>query len=177
METKKCENCKKELRGRDQKRFCSRSCANTVLKTKRRTKKCLNCNKLLTTNQRLNEYCSNKCQQSYKRLQKAEQWLSGDWDGAVSNKVLSKIIRNYLLEQANHKCSKCGWGEKNPYSDTIPLEIEHKNGNGFDHRPDNLEVLCPNCHSLTKTYRGLNRGKGKRELLKYYIKGENGKTI
>jgi hypothetical protein len=25
-----------------------------------------------------------------------------------------------------------------------------------------LEILCPNCHSLTPTYGGLNRGKGRK---------------
>ena len=35
----------------------------------------------------------------------------------------------------------------------ITLEIEHKNGINDDHRKDNLEWLCPNCHSQTPTFR------------------------
>lgn len=26
---------------------------------------------------------------------------------------------------------------------------------------DNLRLICPNCHSLTSTYRGANRGQGR----------------
>lgn len=38
----------------------------------------------------------------------------------------------------------------------IPLELEHKNGNHFDNRIENLEILCPNCHAQTDTYCGKN---------------------
>lgn len=39
----------------------------------------------------------------------------------------------------------------------ISLQLEHKNGIGDDHRIDNLELLCPNCHSLTETFAGRNK--------------------
>lgn len=32
------------------------------------------------------------------------------------------------------------------------LQLEHKNGDRCDNRLENLELLCPNCHSQTKTY-------------------------
>lgn len=89
-----------------------------------------------------------------------------------------KFVKDYLLEKFDNKCSKCGWGETNPYTKTIPLEIEHINGNAYYNRPENVTLLCPNCQSLTKTYRGANRGKGRRSYLKkYYIKDNNGKII
>jgi hypothetical protein len=34
-----------------------------------------------------------------------------------------------MLEKAEYKCSKCGWGECNPYTQKIPLEIHHRDGN------------------------------------------------
>ena len=40
----------------------------------------------------------------------------------------------------------------------VPLELEHRNGNRYDNRIENLELLCPNCHALTPTYRGRNIG-------------------
>jgi 5-methylcytosine-specific restriction endonuclease McrA len=40
----------------------------------------------------------------------------------------------------------------------IPLELEHKDGNCTNHNIENLELLCPNCHALTDTYRGKNKG-------------------
>mgnify|MGYP006337132947 CR=1 FL=1 len=73
-----------------------------------------------------------------------------------------------LFEKYNNKCCKCGWGEINPYTGNIPLEVEHKDGNYMNNSEDNLELLCPNCHSLTSTYKGANKGKGRISRNKYY---------
>ena len=82
-------------------------------------------------------------------------------------------LKRYLFEKYNNKCCKCGWGETNPYTGNIPLEVEHKDGNYTNNSEDNLELLCPNCHSLTSTYKGANRGKGRTSRNKYYIGGDN----
>ena len=59
-------------------------------------------------------------------------------------------------------------GETNKHTGNIPLEIEHKDGNYANNSEDNLELLCPNCHSLTATYKGANRGNGRKARNKYY---------
>ena len=51
----------------------------------------------------------------------------------------------------------CGWGEKNPVTNLIPLEIHHKDGNYLNNTKENLQVLCPNCHSLTPNFKALNK--------------------
>jgi predicted HNH restriction endonuclease len=33
-----------------------------------------------------------------------------------------------------------------------PLEIHHKDGSKKNNSEDNLDLLCPNCHSLTFNY-------------------------
>ena len=71
----------------------------------------------------------------------------------VSKKQLrDKIKKENIIE---YKCS-CGlegfWQGK-----PITLQLEHKNGNNCDNRLDNLEYLCPNCHSQTTTYGSKNR--------------------
>ena len=37
-----------------------------------------------------------------------------------------------------------------------PLQLEHINGIGYDHRLENLCMLCANCHAQTDTYCGKN---------------------
>ena len=73
----------------------------------------------------------------------------------------NRIVRRHLLETLGEFCQRCGWKERNPYSGKVPVEIEHIDGNWRNIAPSNLTVLCPNCHSLTKSFRGLNRGHGR----------------
>ena len=39
--------------------------------------------------------------------------------------------------------------------------FQHIDGNSKNNKEENLTLLCPNCHSLTKTYKGANRGNGR----------------
>ena len=73
-----------------------------------------------------------------------------------------------MFEKFNNRCCKCGWGETNPYSQTIPLEIDHIDGDYSNNNEKNLQLLCPNCHSLTSTYKGANKGQGRKDRKKYY---------
>ncbi len=50
-------------------------------------------------------------------------------------------------------CERCSWAEKT-VEGYLPLELDHINGDRHDNRLENLRVLCPNCHSLTKNHRG-----------------------
>ena len=50
------------------------------------------------------------------------------------------------------KCEHCGiteWEGK-----LLTFDLHHKNGNNLDNRLENLQILCPNCHSQTNTYKG-----------------------
>jgi hypothetical protein len=46
-----------------------------------------------------------------------------------------------------------------PTIGNVPVEVEHKDGNHKNNSPDNIILLCPNCHSLTPTYKALNIGR------------------
>ena len=127
-------------------------------------KYCLNCGKELNLNQ--TKYCSSSCQQAYQSKQKIQEWKNGSFDGMSGKYGLSKIIRKYMLEKTNYACELCGWNKINPITGKSPLEIHHKDGNYKNNKEENLQVLCPNCHSLTSTYKALNKdGREDREGL------------
>lgn len=74
---------------------------------------------------------------------------------------MSRHLRRYIFDKYENKCCICGWSKINPYTNTLPLEIDHIDGNANNNREENLRLLCPNCHSLTKNYRGANKGNGR----------------
>ena len=120
---------------------------------------CLNCGKALEGS---HKYCSNKCQMDYEY----KQWVTKyKEDNSIAKSTkwgqIPKVLKRYIFEKFENKCCKCGWHEVNPYTNTIPLEIDHIDGNAENNSEDNLQLICPNCHSLTSTYRGANRGHGR----------------
>lgn len=102
-------------------------------------------------------YCSNKCQQEYLYKQNISDWLSKKITGRKRDGRPSDFVRKYLLEETNYKCSLCGWGEANPINGIVYLEIDHIDGTRENSYRENLRVLCPNCHTLTDTYKTLNK--------------------
>ena len=126
---------------------------------------CLNCGKELTDKR--NKYCNNKCQIEYQYKEWVIRWKEGKESGISGSYSISRHLKRYLLEKFHYKCAKCGWGETNPYTNTLPLEVEHIDGNYQNNSEDNLILLCPNCHSLTATYKGANKGYGRKERKKY----------
>ena len=63
--------------------------------------------------------------------------------------------RRRVFEEQNYCCNKCGISEWQGFK--ISLELEHKDGNTTNNSRENLEGLCPNCHSITDTWRGRNK--------------------
>ena len=110
------------------------------------------------------KYCSRKCFFKYRTEKYIRSWLAGEISGERGKSHdLSTVIRTYLIRQSGNKCSKCEWNTINLSTGLVPLTVNHINGNPEDHRPENLEVLCPNCHSLTPNYGGANRGNGRKQ--------------
>ena len=125
---------------------------------------CLNCGKELTRRQA--KYCSNSCQKNYEYEQYIEKWKNNEESGLSGEYNISNHIRKYLFIKYENKCSECGWNKINPFTKTIPLEIHHKDGNYLNNSEDNLQLLCPNCHSLTETYKSHNKD-GRKSRSKY----------
>ena len=69
---------------------------------------------------------------------------------------ISNHIRKYIFNKNHNACEKCGWGEVNVMTGNVPLQIHHIDGDCMNNKEENLELLCPNCHSLTENYGNLN---------------------
>ncbi len=127
---------------------------------------CLNCKKKIKNK---NKYCSVRCQKEYEYKTYIERWKIGKENGMRGNYQISMYLKTYLFNKYNNKCARCGWGEKNRYTGNIPLEIEHIDGNYLNNSENNLILLCPNCHSLTSTYKGANLNNGRKARRKYKL--------
>jgi hypothetical protein len=64
-------------------------------------------------------------------------------------------LRFRILYEQENKCNSCGLDKW--LGENIILELEHKDGNNKNNDRHNLEMICPNCHSLTQTWRGRNK--------------------
>lgn len=119
---------------------------------------CTNCGKLnIDKRNTLSKYCSNKCQKEFEYKQKVDLWLNGLEVGYTGkSKQLKKFVRNWLFETRGCKCEICGWNKKHPIDNKTLVEIDHIDGNAENCLPSNLKILCPNCHSLTPTFRARN---------------------
>jgi len=62
-----------------------------------------------------------------------------------------RIIKDKLLPY------QCRCGNKGEWlGAALSLQLEHINGVNNDNRLENLEFLCPNCHTQTETFAGRN---------------------
>jgi hypothetical protein len=55
------------------------------------------------------------------------------------------------------KCENCNLSEW--LGKEIPVEVHHIDGDKLNNTLENLQILCPNCHYFTDTYKSKNRKK------------------
>ncbi len=106
-------------------------------------------------------FCSTECSVAYDFNLRVLLIESGQYPAGVQ----PKWIRKYLVWKFGERCPRCGWAERHPTTGKVPVEIEHIDGNAKNNNVENLAPLCPNCHSVTTTYRALNRGQGRGDRL------------
>jgi hypothetical protein len=68
------------------------------------------------------------------------------------NNVKLRLIAAGLKE---NRCEICGISEWR--DEPLSLALHHRNGDPHDNRLQNLELLCPNCHSQTATFAAKKR--------------------
>lgn len=176
----KCKNCNKNLPYEKRKnKFCSHSCAatynnignckniegkNGTIYNKKIINKnefCLFCGNKLSKRQY--KFCNIFCYKKYSYNSYIEKWKNNEVSGSdKTSERLSIRIRKYIFQKYENKCCKCGWNEKNPKLNKSQLQINHIDGNPTNNTENNLELLCPNCHSLTPNFGGLNYGNGRK---------------
>lgn len=66
----------------------------------------------------------------------------------------NRLLKTLLKECQCEVCNLTEWNGQ-----PIPLELHHLNGINNDHRLENLQLLCRNCHAQTSNYRGKNQAK------------------
>lgn len=101
-------------------------------------------------------YCSKECSIRDKRKKLINLWKQGLHNG-TSGFTCSDFVRDYMFEKVGYKCERCGWGEVNPFTKRVPLQIHHVDGNSLNNKEENLQVLCPNCHNLTENFGSRNK--------------------
>ena len=150
--------CGNEIK-RQRQKSCSIFCSLLVRRKPRRT--CLNgCeNQVRNTT---SQYCSLRCVHAHRHRARAQAFINGGGTyGHVPGHFLARVLRDFYGEC----CMKCGWAQRHEKTGKVPVEVEHIDGNWENNLLDNLMLLCPNCHALTSTFRGLNRGRGRARRL------------
>ena len=142
---KNCPKCNKEhsLNGV----FCCRSCANSRIFSEESKKKKSEALKGKPTKRN-----------NYDKVAQAKK-SSNTWLLKYQNTSFEQLgmvnRRRRVFEEQNFCCNNCKISEW--LNIPIILELEHKDGNTHNNDRNNLEGLCPNCHSLTETWRGRNK--------------------
>lgn len=114
-------------------KYCSRKCYYKAMNTKGSIdSKCLHCGntfKISPSEVKYRKYCSKKC------VNKASLEI---WSPAFTTVRKQMASRDMI-----NSCNRCGYSEHKHI-----LGVHHKDRNRKNNHIDNLEILCPICHSL-----------------------------
>lgn len=119
-----------------------------------KTFECLVCNQVTKSGaSKKNIYCSNTCQMKHKRTQILETWLAGEYQNKHGK--FPGVAKDYIYEQQGSQCGLCGIKDWN--GSPIVMQADHIDGDSANLKPDNLRMICPNCHSQTETWGRKNK--------------------
>lgn len=112
-------------------------------------------------------YCSITCHGLHRTASRYARWLAGDPNAFTFPPALRRAVE----QRDGLSCAGCQGTEWR--GRPIPLELEHRDGNSENNSPENLCMLCPNCHAQTPTYKVRNRGNGRHKRRQRYAAGQS----
>lgn len=121
------------VRSRREAKYCSRKCYGKSLHHRGSVdRQCVNCATIFRTapSKIRHRFCSRNCVWEYRRA----RWTMGS-----GHQIRKFMLARGLIE----RCNRCGYKEEPRI-----LGVHHKDRNRKNNVIENLEVLCPNCHSL-----------------------------
>lgn len=146
-------------------RYCSRTCANSRTfsdESKEKKSVALRGRKLTYTKCEPTSSARKKysiARRKYSSREERKEAIQQLWRIKYENTPFEELgcenRRRRILEEQNHCCNGCGISEWRGIK--VTLEVDHKDGNRENDTRENLEGLCPNCHSITDTWRGRNK--------------------
>lgn len=160
-----CLNCDTPFVGRLSKKFCTQSCAaiyNNGLRSKTKGS-CPQCGTKVTGQ----KFCSRRCVFKFTIAIIESKLANGE------RNLSSRTVKRFLIHKNGEKCMECGWDKRHPITRNVPIELEHMDGDSTNNSLGNIKLLCPNCHSLTTTYKALNTGKGRHKRRLRYKQGKS----
>jgi len=91
-----------------------------------------------------NKFCNLKCFNDYR-------WENVSIPKILEGKASPDTCKKYLLKKYGNNCMECGqkgiWNDKLLY-----MHMDHIDGNSDNNLPENLRLICPNCHTQTDTF-------------------------
>ena len=129
--------------------FCSRKCSNSRIFSEESKQK-----KSIANLGKTARKTPISPEERASNIAKTKAWALEKYKSTSFNELGSENRKRRVLEEQENKCNHCGISEWN--GNPIVLELEHKDGNNKNNDRSNLECICPNCHSQTKTWRGRN---------------------
>jgi hypothetical protein len=97
-------------------------------------------------------FCNRKCQIDFNQNEIYKKIDSGTYK--VEPFGGNHVVKNYLILRRGYKCECCKldvWMDQK-----MPLTVHHIDGDASNNHPDNIQLLCWNCHSLTDNYGSKN---------------------
>ena len=84
------------------------------------------------------------------KYKSAEEYMASE-QYVSTHRLKVKLLRDGIKEHRCEICNSTEWMSK-----SIPIELDHIDGNRYNNELSNLRILCPNCHAQTDTYSGKN---------------------